>query len=380
MAFEGGDYDFGRHKIHGVIDYYQKHADWEFVCNGWLQPFVMAKDLPAWDGDGVIGEIYTEDEASLLEALPFPFVNTSSSDVAHGFPSVCVDNRAIGQLAAEHLIECKLDRFVFIGPDGYRFVKERFKGFSSVVEPSGAKLLSFFTQPSKQTLHMPPEIIPPDRLRDIIAGLEYPVGIMVSGDRVGFSVLQVCRQLGLRSPEDVAVIGVDNVKMYCNMAYSSLTSIDPNAYEVGYQASAMLDRLMNGEELENTRILIPPKGIVFRNSTDLTRSEFPEVARALRFIRNHSSESIDVSNVLDVVSVSRRWLEMKFADEIGHGVFEEIRRVHMERAKELLLSTDWTVLRVARGSGFNTVEQLEYNFQKLFGMSATQYRKSQASQ
>jgi len=173
----------------------------------------------------------------------------------------------------------------------------------------------------------------------------------------------------------VALAGVDDDDIYCPLAYSSMTSIQPAAERVGLLAAAMLDELMAGKTPETLHQRVPPRRLVFRDSTDMTRSEFPEVARALRFIRNHAHEFIDVSNVLDVVPVSRRWLEMKFKAEVGHGIYREIRRVHIERAKELLLSTDWPVLRVAKESGFNNTERFEFAFQKLVGMSASEYRK-----
>jgi len=120
---------------------------------------------------------------------------------------------------------------------------------------------------------------------------------------------------------------------------------------------------------------VKPLRIVLRNSTDMTRAEYPEVARALRFIRNHANEFIDVTNVLDVVPVSRRWLEMKFKAEVGHGIYNEIRLVHIERAKGLLQTTDWPVQRVARESGFNNVERFDFAFQKLVGKSASKFRE-----
>jgi LacI family transcriptional regulator len=110
----------------------------------------------------------------------------------------------------------------------------------------------------------------------------------------------------------------------------------------------------------------------------MTRSVYPEVARALRFIRNHANEFIDVTNVLDVVPVSRRWLEMKFKDEVGHGIYQEIRRVHIERARELLKTTDWPISRIAKECGFNNTERFEFAFQKLMKMSATEFRKKPA--
>ncbi len=369
----------GRGKIKGIIDYYRKHSAWEIHRNELSQPFVMPEDLAGWEGDGVISEIYTAEDAANIEALQIPVVNTSSSELALNFPSVGVDNHAIGRMAAEHLIGCKLDRFTFVGPIGLRHVRERYEGFSKALKATGSNC-SLVQYAPKTALgpHVSEELVTPEELMEALEGLDLPVGIMASSDRVGFAILEACSRLGLRSPEDIALIGVDNDEMYCNLARSSMTSIDPNAENVGFSAAAMLDKLIDGEVLENKRILIKPQRIIFRNSTDMTRSEYPEVARALRFIRNRANEFIDVSNVLDVVPVSRRWLEMKFKEEVGHGIYQEIRRLHIERAKELLLTTDWPVSRVAKESGFNNTERFEFAFQKLVEMSATEYRKQQA--
>jgi LacI family transcriptional regulator len=380
LAIVAHEYAYGREKIKGIIDYYRKHSAWEIHRNKLSQPFVMPEDLKGWDGDGVVGEMYTAEDAAVLGTLSMPFVNTSSSEFARDLPSVGVDNHAIGRMAAEHLVECKLDNFAFVGPVELFHVWERYEGYVRSLEESGGTCtLVQYAPRLAQGLHISEELVTPDKLQDALADLELPVGIMAATDRVGFAVLEACRRLGLRSPEDVALIGVDNDEMYCNLAYSSMTSIIPNARAVGFQAAAMLDKLMNGEELGESKILVPPIRIVFRNSTDMTRSEYPEVARALRFIRNHANEFIDVTNVLDVVPVSRRWLEMKFKVEVGHGIYQEIRRVHVERARELLETTDWPVSRVAKESGFNNTERFEFAFHKLLEMSATEYRK-QASQ
>jgi LacI family transcriptional regulator len=281
-------------------------------------------------------------------------------------------------MAAEHLMECKLDHFAFFGPIGLCHVRERYEGFSRTLEASESRCTLVQYAPKTALVpHVSEELVTPDELMEALDELELPVGIMASSDRVGFAVLEACSRLGLRSPEDVALIGVDNDEMFCNLARSSMTSIDPKAEEVGFVAAAMLDKLMDGETLDQKRILVPPERIIFRNSTDMTRSEYPEVARALRFIRNCANEFIDVSNVLDIVPVSRRWLEMKFKDEVGHGIYKEIRRVHVERAKELLITTDWPISRIAKESGFNNAERFDFAFQKTTGISAAEYRRKQ---
>lgn len=378
LAIVDKEYAHGRLKIKGIIDYYRKHLAWEILRNAELQPMVMPEDLMKWSGDGVISEIYTEADASVFNSLSMPVVNTSVSPFVEHYPSVRVDNHAIGHMAAEHLMECKVDRFAFVGPEKLFHARERQEGFAQTLEKSGRQCTSIWYPPRKvDETRASEELVSPDVLMDALSGLTLPVGIMVSSDKVGFAVLEACSKLGLRSPEDVAVIGVDNDEYYCNLAYSSMTSISPNSRKVGFRAARMLDQLMRGEELKQTCVLIPPSRIVFRNSTDMSRSQYPEVALALRFIRNHANEFIDVSNVLDVVPVSRRWLEIKFREEVGCGIYQEIRRLHVERAKQLLVSTDWPLSRIAKESGFNKTDRFELAFHKLLGMSAAEYRRQQ---
>lgn len=369
------EYAYQRRKIQGVIDYYTKHSNWEIYRNELLQPFILPEELAGWKGDGVVGEIYSKIDAELLCSLGIPLVNTTSSDVAPDVPTVTTDNLAIGQMAAMHLIERNLDRFAFVGPMGLGHVQGRLAGFRQRIRKSGGDCEEIlYAPPAKRGLHVSEEIVPPAFLKQAIKKLKLPVGIMASSDRVGFSVLEACRELGLRSPEDVALIGVDNDSIYCELAYATMTSIRPNARRLGFEAAAMLDRLMAGEKPETTRLLIPPYGVVLRNSTDTTRSKYPEVASALRFIRNHAHEFIDVTNVLDVVPVSRRWLEMKFREEVGCGIYQEIRRVHVELAKSLLLTSDLPVTQIYRLSGFNNVERFDVAFRQLVGMGATEFR------
>lgn len=379
LSISMNEYAFGREKVKGIIDYYRKDFSWEIHRNELSQPFVAPQSLLNWDGDGVIGEIYAPEDADVFSALSIPAVNTSSSRLVPDIPSVSVDNRAIGRLAAEHLIELKLDHFAYVGAIGLHHVRGRYEEFLSVIEKSGShcSLIEYEPRLSDERC-ISEELIAPDELLDRLRNLTLPVGIMAATDRVGFAVLEACRQIGLRCPEDVALIGVDNDEIFCNLAGCSMTSIEPNSRKVGYEAAAMLDQLMSGTDLENRHILIPPERIVFRGSTDMPRSESPEVAQALRFIRSHANEQIDVTSVLNAVPVSRRSLETKFKAETGHGIYYEIRRVHVELAKQLLESTDRSPSRISWESGFSTPERMEIVFRKQVGMSTAEYRKKSA--
>ncbi|MEN8733313.1 MAG: substrate-binding domain-containing protein, partial [Lentimonas sp.] len=342
------------------------------------QPFVRLSSLKDWDGNGVVTEIYSQADRDMVDSLSIPFVNTSSIDFAEDVPTVRVDNLLVGEMGAKHLMECDVDSFLFAGPtDASYIIKERYVGFKEALERSEhqCSIVQYAPRPELKGRQITSDVVRPSELIELLKDLPTPVGIMAASDRIGFAVLEACRRLGLRSPEDVAVIGVNNDEMYCKLAHSSMTSIDVQAREIGFRAAEMLDALMAGKELKETQVLIPPKRVVFRDSTDMTRSQYPEVARALRFIRNHSSEFIDVTNILDVVPVSRRWLEMKFKDELGHGIYQEIRRVHVERAKDLLVTTQLSITQLSRECGFNSAERFEHSFQKLVGMSSSEFRE-----
>jgi len=191
LAIVTHDYAYGRRKIQGIIDYYRKHCAWEILRNELSQPFVVPEDLPGRKVEGVIGEIYTPEDAENLLSLGVPVVNTSSSDLARNVPSVGVDNHAIGHMAAEHLVDCKLDNFAFIAPKGLCHVRERLDGFSQSLEKAGGRCRALLYDPlGNRSRHESEESIDPSFLKDAVASLEFPVGIMASSDRVGFAVLE----------------------------------------------------------------------------------------------------------------------------------------------------------------------------------------------
>lgn len=366
-----------REKIMGLIDYYSRHSHWAMHRNELSQPFVRLSSLQGWQGDGVVSEIYTQADRDMADSLSMPFVNTASGDFAEGIPTVRVDNKLVGEMGAKHLMECDVDSFFFVGPMNLSMAKVRYAGFKEALARSNheCSLVQYASNRELKNGEVSEDVVQPSQLIEVLKDLPTPVGIMAASDRIGFAVLEACRHLGLRSPEDVAVIGVNNDEMYCKLAHTSMTSIDVQAREIGFRAAEMLDALMSGQKLKERQLLIPPLRVVYRDSTDMIRSEYPEVARALRFIRNHAAEFIDVTSVLGVVPVSRRWLEMKFKNELGHGIYQEIQRVHVERAKELLATTQISIAQLSRECGFNSAERFEHTFQKLVGMSSSEFRE-----
>jgi LacI family transcriptional regulator len=197
---------------------------------------------------------------------------------------------------------------------------------------------------------------------------------MACYDFRGQQVLDACRRLGLAVPDEVAVIGVDNDELLCELSDPPLTSVVPNMQRTGYEAAALLDQMIAGKTARGQTHLIPPIGIATRQSTDVLVIEDRNVARAVHYIRQHACDGIQVKDVLRVVPQSRTLLESRFKRLIGRTPHEEILRVRLARVKELLVETDLSLDQIAERTAFNHVEYLSVAFRREIGIPPSQFR------
>ena len=193
-------------------------------------------------------------------------------------------------------------------------------------------------------------------------------------DFLGLQLSEACREAGLRIPEDVAIVGMGNDDLLCDFARPSLSSVAVASEQIGHEAAALLDRLMNGHSPPPQPILVPPPGVVARQSSDVLAIDDHDVATALRFIRDASHKPIRVDDLLNAIPVSRRMLERKFRKVLRRGISEEIRRVHIERARRLLAGTDLAISAIAFNSGFSNASHLSIVFRQETGLTPTAFR------
>lgn len=364
---------FGGRLMEGIFSYAREHPHWQFARDGFY-PCLPFEKLRRWKGDGIITFLHGDERTRLFTKRGIPVVNVSSARLSPGLPTVRCDNQLIGKVAARHLVGKGFERFAYVGFDG-ELDRQRLEGFMTELAENGFVPRVFLKKRSGRKND-------PATLRRSINGhcrtlreLTLPVAIMAGTDWEGVCVMEACRELGLRSPDQVALIGCDNEEALCVTAHVPLTSVDPGAFRIGYEAAAMLETLMKGELGVGRCVLIPPDHIECRDSTDVQTISDPNVASVLRYIRSHAGKCIGVSDLLRVVPVSRRSLERRFQETRGYGVAEEIRRVHIARAKQLLEETDLSLAEVALRSGFSCVARFAINFQRQVGTSAFEYRK-----
>jgi LacI family transcriptional regulator len=199
---------------------------------------------------------------------------------------------------------------------------------------------------------------------------------MACNDEKGVEVLTACRQAGVRVPDEVAVLGVDNDEALCDLSLPPMTSIDVNAEQIGHESAALLDRMMSGDAAPPEAVSVPPRGVVARPSTNTLFSGDAEVDRAVAFIReNAARRRLLVSDVTRHVSVSRALLEPRFKRGVGRTIHQEIQRVRLARAKALLVGSALPIKQVAAAAGFASVPYLTRVFHRETGETPAEYRR-----
>jgi len=199
---------------------------------------------------------------------------------------------------------------------------------------------------------------------------------MAANDKRARHVLEACHTYDLRVPEEVAVIGVDNDDLLCELSTPQLSSIEQDAKRIGYEAIALLDRMMGGEKPRQRHFLIDPLGVVTRRSTDILAVEDRLVARTMTFIQSGAARGIRVRDVVNDLEVSRSGLETRFKAAMGYTIHAAIRKAQLQRARRMITETNLPMKEIAAGTGFKSVQHMTTLFGKAFGQTPARYRKT----
>jgi len=364
---------YGRGLLQGILRYMRLHNEWSVFLE---QRDLQAKPpswLATWDGDGILSRATTPQLADAVIATGVPLVELTDRGCDYGFVSVRSNDRAIGRAAASHLLERGFQRFGFCGFTEEAWSDRRQAGFVEQLATAGFDCQIYRSPWHGATLR--PWEDEKQRLALWLKQQERPLGIMACNDMRAQHVLNACAGQQLSVPEEVAVVGVDNDDLLCQMCSPPLSSVIPNAEGVGYCGAELLDALMRGETVERDH-LIEPLGIATRQSTDVVAIDDPEVAAALSFIRENACRGITVADVTRNVPVSRSTLERQLRKYLGRTPQQEIRYVQIKRIRELLATSDFTAERIATMCGFEHPEYMHVVFKRQMGMTPGDYRRT----
>jgi LacI family transcriptional regulator len=367
------DAGFHRQVLLGVRAFASHRKQWLF--HNAAPTAAILRPLREWNPHGIIAHLDDAKFAREIIAFGKPVVDTAC--VLHGLdiPTVDVDHAAVGKIAAEYFLARGFRHFGYFGSGRACCAQWRLSSYCAVLEKAGLET---------SVCHV--EYLPhlPDRtswkgvrtqVRRWLKNLPKPVAVLADHDVAAHDLADICQQIGLGVPNDVAILGVDDDELVCQLAFPPLSSVAIPSERIGFEAAKLLDRMLSGRTVRKDRIFLPPVRIVARHSTSMFAVDEPIVTAALHYIRNHISEPLSVGIIADALTVRRRLLEQKFRELLGRSVLDEIHSVRIENVKSLLATSDLPMSSVAKQSGFSSPQRMAMLFHKMSGLAPCEFRR-----
>lgn len=368
---------FARGLLRGICRYARKFGPWSIQHHEHGRSAAPPPWLKRWQGDGIIARIETEAIARRVTALGVPAVNVGAARLLPNLPCMGTDDAAIARLAVDHFLERGFRHFGYCGVAGFSWSQWRGEHFCRLL--AAARYSCSVCEWAAAAKSADPWRLDRPSVLRWLRRLPRPAAVLAAWDGCAIELLSICRQLALPVPEEIAVLGIDDDDLLCDLSDPPLSSVNVDAPQVGYQAAGLLHRLMLGKKVPGGIHLTPPRAVSTRRSTDILAVADADVAQALNFIRSQACSGINVHDVLARLSLSRRVLEDRFKKAVGRTPHEEIVRLQIEQVKELLTETDLSMKAIADRAGFRHVEYLSVVFKKKVGQAPSHYRSRQSA-
>lgn len=360
---------YERNVLLGIRDYAAQRPDW--IMRLELPGRHVKRFVRSWKPDGILFQSSSMTAATrrAVLAADCPVIHVSETRDGLAVPCVGLDNQRIGTLAAEYFVERAMPHFAFVGVKDAVFSRSRRGSFVARLGKD-RKLATTFELPSTRTgLQLKTE----RALRKWLSELPKPVGVFAVHDECSLLLATLAREEGIRVPEDLAILGSDDDSLVCELAAPKLSSIAVPDRRVGWVAAERLDGMLSGHRAEGS-VLLPPQGIVTRQSTDVRQTEDETVNRVLRFIAAEFHRRLNVEEILREVGISRRAAERGFRRHLGRSPLQELHRQRVEYARYLLLNGVDPLHRIAERCGFADASQFVNVFRRQTGSTPGQFR------
>lgn len=363
---------FGRGLLSGIARYSTRNGPWTFYRKAptYLKygPELNLEELKAWNPDGVICTI---DNINDFFPLNIPMIGYDPGSYEGPVPVITSDHAAIGELAAQHLLDLGCSNFAFCGFDMLTWSHKRCAAFCRKIENGGGNI-HIYKGPKKEISWSVEE----PRILEWIRALPKPIGMFCVNDDRAASILECCRTLGVAIPEDISIIGADDDEYICQLENPSLSSVRVASDQAGYEAAELMHRMIQGtKKMEGQLIIARTPGVSARRSTDVLMVENKEVRKALRYIRENINRPIRVSDVIGTSSLSHRALNDQFHKELGTSVGEQLTRARINYITRLLTDTEMQIQEIAATIGYDDDRHFARYFKRSTGLTPQAYRR-----
>ena len=370
---------YGRGLLKGIIKYVQTRQSWIT----YHQERGLSDESPVWlDGLKIDGLIARADSLALctkIEQLKVPTVDLRGLHKLRGIPLIETNDRRVIRLAFDHLREREFSRFAFCGFPNVNYSDRRLEYAKELAATWNIPLHIYgegqHRQSSKTVDAEEIGVTEGESLTKWIKGLPTPIGIVCCNDIRGRQVLDACNSGGVHVPDEVAVVGVDNDEILCGLGDPALSSVEPDTERIGFRAAEILANWINGHAPTNNVEYVEPVGVVSRRSSDAVLVEDPDLAMAIRIIRDRACHGITVTQLVRMLPISRTVLEKRFQKHLQTSPKLEINRVRLIRIKQLLRETDDTLTEIASATGFRHPEYMNEFFKCKTGDTPGAYRQ-----
>lgn len=368
---------FAHNLLRGILEYSKGREPW-VVCR--MPPAYrehygidgVLKWACEWKADAIIGQFDDNDPVELFREQGIVVLAQDFKSRFTTIPNITSEYRLTGRMVADFFLQKGFRHFAFYGYKDVVWSSERCEGFRERITRQG------FGDDFREFQHQRLENLwfyDSAPLADWLKSLPRPTALMACDDNQGNRITEICRVSGIRIPEEIAVMGVDNDEMTCNLSDPPLSSIKLNIEKGGYEAAQLIERLIFNKEALYEDVVIHPGPIVNRLSTDIYSTDDPYIRVALQYIHQHLLTKISVTDIVRRVPLSRRLLEMRFKQVTGQPVYQYIFHLRMERFAQLLLASNDPIAEVAMSAGLVDYKNLARQFKVQKGCSPSEFRK-----
>jgi LacI family transcriptional regulator len=370
---------FGDNFTRGIIEYSKLHGNWNLTTQ---LPLYLEKQtslnktiiLKNAGFDGAIAYIPNQDKAKKVSfrGLPAIVAHYSEENKLYNIPYIVCNNKAIGKMASTFFNERGFRNLAFYGFTGFDWSMQRQESFVGANTNLGMETKLYLTTSDAFTKNTAKE---KRELANWLKKLPKPMAILAANDDLGIRLVQMCQENDIKVPSEIAILGIDNDEIDCNLTTPSLSSISYNSKGAGYQAAEMLDGLMNGQTIDKHIILIHPIEVINRQSTNIFAVGDKDILMALDFIKSNSRNILQVEDIASVVGMSRRNLARKFKIHLGISIHDAIKQTRTEDIKHMLTDTDLPITQIATSLGFADASHISRYFKVQTGITPVEYRK-----
>jgi LacI family transcriptional regulator len=323
-----------------------------------------------WGADGIVGQLYNKEIEKIVQAK-IPVIAQDFKERFTEIPNITGAYHEAGALGADYFLKKGFTNFAFYGFNDIVWSRERAEGFEDRLRLRGHKVHYFEHKKARST-----ELwyYKPSSLSRWLKSLPKPIGLMTCDDNQGQHITEACRHVGIRIPEEVAVLGVDNDEMICDLSDPPLSSIALDVEKGGYDAAKLLDHMIKHGTAKYYDIIVKPMQVITRHSTDIYATNDDHIASSLKYIHQNIEKNLHVDEVVKQVPLSRRALEKRFLEITGYPIYKYIFNLRIEKFTQKLLDTDMSVFEIALDMGLNDSKNIARQFRQAKGCSPSVYR------